>query len=377
MVCPRVTSRVFSTGFWQTRWSVGRSFLWILLLYSLTAAIPAQVRAQCVQNSSTKDIIYALISAADNGDGTFTYVWTITNNENGVGQRTVDVFFEIGTADTLSTGTSLATWSTSITTGGASPIPAYRVLRFTHGSGPDLRQGRTESFTYTLDASVGDSNVRGVLFNGHIDDLLFSEADCAVLSLLPVELVSFGALVDGVDVLLRWETASETNNAGFEIHWRSERVGAPRASPVWQVIGFVEGHGSRTVPQTNSYHVEDLDPGRHVFRLKQIDFDGTFEVHPEVEVVIAMIDPFIVESAYPNPFNPQAQFRFAVQRAQAVRVELYDMLGRRVRVLYEGEAPAGQMQVVSIHGSDLPSGLYLVRVAGKTFVKAQTVTLIK
>ena len=136
MVCPRVTSRVFSTGlFRQTRWSVCLSFLWILLLFSWTAAIPAQVRAQCVQNSSTKDIIYALISAADNGDGTFTYVWTITNNENGLGQRTVEVFFEIGTADTLSTGT----WSTSITNSGVSPIPAYRALRFTHVSGPDLR----------------------------------------------------------------------------------------------------------------------------------------------------------------------------------------------------------------------------------------------
>ena len=90
-----------------------------------------------------------------------------------------------------------------------------------------------------------------------------------------------------------------------------------------------------------------------------------------------MIERFVVEPVYPNPFNPLAQFRFAVQRSQQVRVDLYDVLGRQVRVLYEGTPQAGQMHTVPIDGSDLPSGMYLVRVAGQSFVKAQTVTLLK
>ena len=143
------------------------------------------------------------------------------------------------------------------------------------------------------------------------------------------------------------------------------------------MLGWVEGYGTIELPQSYAYRVEALDPGRYVFRLKQIDFDGTFEYHPEVEVVVEMVERFLVEAAYPNPFNPEAHFRFAVRQAQQVRVELYDMLGRRVKVLYVGEAPAGQLQVVRIDGSDLPSGLYVVRVVGKTFVKAQMVTLIK
>ena len=191
----------------------------------------------------------------------------------------------------------------------------------------------------------------------------------------PVELTVFEALVDGADVLLAWETASETNNAGFEIQARMSNIDI--LNDAWEAIDFVEGHGTTEFAQSYSYRVEDLAPGRHVFRLKQIDFDGTFEYHPEVEVVVEMVERFLVEPVYPNPFNPEAQFRFAVRQTQPVRVELYDMLGRQAKVLYEGVPQAGQMHTVRIDGSDLPSGLYLVRVAGTSFVKTQTVTLIK
>ncbi len=193
--------------------------------------------------------------------------------------------------------------------------------------------------------------------------------------LLPVELVSFEAMLDGNAVQLRWRTASETNNAGFEIQSRNSTFEIRDSD--WDVLAFVEGHGTTERPQAYHYRIENLAPGRHVFRLKQIDFDGTFEYHPEVEVTVEMIERFVVEPVYPNPFNPLAQFRFAVQRSQQVRVDLYDVLGRQVRVLYEGTPQAGQMHTVPIDGSDLPSGMYLVRVAGQSFVKAQTVTLLK
>ena len=187
---------------------------------------------------------------------------------------------------------------------------------------------------------------------------------------LPVELTLFKALVDGPDVLLAWETASETNNAGFDVQHFND------LQP-WQSLGWVDGHGTTELARSYTYRVENLEPGRHRFRLKQIDFDGTFEYHAEVEVLVEMVERFVIEPVYPNPFNPEAQFRFAVQRSQAVRVALYDLLGRQVKVLYDGVAASGQMQAVRIDGSVLPSGLYLVRVAGTSFVDTQTVTLLK
>ena len=193
---------------------------------------------------------------------------------------------------------------------------------------------------------------------------------------LPVELISFDALIDGNEVLLSWETLSETNNAGFEIQ-HTAGVELYATSLPWDVLAFVEGHGTTDLPQTYQYRVEDLALGRYRFRLKQIDFDGTFEYHPEVEVVVEMVERFLVEPVYPNPFNPEAQFHFAVRQTQPVRVELYDMLGRRVKVLYEGVPVAGQMQVVRIDGSALPSGLYVVRVVGEALSWTQMVMLLK
>ena len=197
-------------------------------------------------------------------------------------------------------------------------------------------------------------------------------------SLLPVELVSFEATLDGNAVLLRWETASETNNAGFEVqHIADEATYDVAPAAPWDVLAFVEGHGTTEMAQSYRFRAENLSPGRHVFRLKQIDFDGAFEYSPEVEVIVEMADRFVVRPVYPNPFNPQAQFRFAVQRPQQVRVDLFDVLGRRVQHLYQGTPQSGQMQIVTIDGSTLPSGSYVVRVSGESFVESQIVTLVK
>jgi hypothetical protein len=123
--------------------------------------------------------------------------------------------------------------------------------------------------------------------------------------------------------------------------------------------------------------VDDLEPGRHVFRLKQMDYDGTFEYSPEIKVDVDMADSFVMEAAYPNPFNPEATFRFAVRAQQEVTVELYNMLGQRVQTLYQGTPEPGLMQQVMIDGSSLTSGTYLIRAMGGSFVKTQTVSLVK
>ena len=85
----------------------------------------------------------------------------------------------------------------------------------------------------------------------------------------------------------------------------------------------------------------------------------------------------LLEAAYPNPFNPEATFRFAAYERQRVRADLVDVLGRVVATLFEGEVPAGQVQTVRIDGAGLPSGTYAVRLTGETFSDALTVTLLK
>ncbi|MEM8559017.1 MAG: lamin tail domain-containing protein [Bacteroidota bacterium] len=79
---------------------------------------------------------------------------------------------------------------------------------------------------------------------------------------------------------------------------------------------------------------------------------------------------------YPNPFNPQAQFSLTLDESQAVRAEVFDALGRRVAILADGMQTAGTT-TYRIDGQRLASGVYVVRVAGETFVETQRVTLVK
>lgn len=198
----------------------------------------------------------------------------------------------------------------------------------------------------------------------------FSHWTLAGEGLLPVELVAFEAFVDGDEVTLTWATASETNNAGFEVEREME-------TGKWKMVGFVEGHGTTLEPQRYTYRLADMEPGRYRFRLKQIDFDGTFEYSPEAEVIVEMPGRYHLSPAYPNPFNQTTQFMLGVVRNQRVRIAAYDVAGRRVAVLYDGMMEAGAVRPVVWHADGLPTGLYMIRVGGEIFAETRRVVLIR
>ncbi|MDX1548459.1 MAG: PQQ-dependent sugar dehydrogenase [Rhodothermales bacterium] len=191
---------------------------------------------------------------------------------------------------------------------------------------------------------------------------------------LPVELVRFEAATDGDAVALAWATASETNNAGFEVQTRTAS-GAPQDAE-WRVLGFVEGAGTTLEPQQYAYRAEGVAPGPHAFRLKQIDFDGTFEYSPEVEVQVEVAGAYSLSSAHPNPFQTATRFTLTLAKAQAVRVEVYDVLGRLVTVLQDGPLEGGIPHVFTLEAGTLPSGLYAYHVSGETFAVTKPVVLV-
>ena len=196
---------------------------------------------------------------------------------------------------------------------------------------------------------------------------------------LPVEFGALEATADGAEVVLRWTTLSETRNAGFEVQQRAEAgpSGIAEAGATWKTLAFVEGAGTSHGERAYTYRAVDLDPGQYQFRLRQVDLDGAFAYSVEVEAEVKMVERFVLEAAYPNPFNPEARFRFAVREAVPVKIELYNALGRRVAALYEGTPMAGQMTEVRIDGSGLPSGSYFVRLVGEGVSVTRKVVLLK
>ena len=188
---------------------------------------------------------------------------------------------------------------------------------------------------------------------------------------LPVELVSFSAKsIESGNVELAWQTASEINNAGFEIEYE---IG----SGLFERLDFVPGHGTTTDPQSYTYTVSGLDPGRYTFRLKQIDLDGSFEYSSQVEAIVEVSGEFILKAAYPNPFNPSTTVSFAVSERQPVALKLYDTMGRQLSVLFEGTPEANSLQSVRVDGTNLASGTYVVTLEAAAFSESREIVLVK
>jgi hypothetical protein len=187
---------------------------------------------------------------------------------------------------------------------------------------------------------------------------------------IPVELNEFKGSVDRGDVVLEWTTASEQNNAGFQIQQQKDGRFVDLEG------AFVDGAGTTSNLQRYSYRVEDLTLGQHTFRLKQVDTEGTTSFSKEVSVRVGLSGQYTLK-AYPNPISQQATIEFAVKDAQDVTVEVYNTLGQRVEVLHQGTVSAERLQTVKLQADDLASGLYIVRMRGDSFSTTQSITVVR
>ncbi|GAB4286836.1 MAG: hypothetical protein Kow0098_02530 [Ignavibacteriaceae bacterium] len=199
---------------------------------------------------------------------------------------------------------------------------------------------------------------------------------------LPVELVSFTASVSGNVVLLNWKTASETNNSGFEV--QRKKSGVKNLETGWEAIGFVQGYGTTTEPKSYTY-TDDLAPlaglsQTFYYRLKQIDYDGTFEYSEIAEVDINQLKEFALEQNYPNPFNPSTQIRFSLPEQMKIRLNIYNSLGELVYTLADGVFESGNHQIefnTEKLKAGLPGGLYIYRLESAGFNHSKKMLLLK
>ena len=187
--------------------------------------------------------------------------------------------------------------------------------------------------------------------------------------IIPVELTSFVATTQQNNVTLNWQTATETNNSGFEIErtsplpspYEGEGVPTIRDGRGWNVIGFVPGFGTTTEPKSYSFIDENVSAGSYQYRLKQIDFDGTFEYSNTVDVEITSPTEFSLEQNYPNPFNPSTAISFSIPERSFVTLKVYDILGREVAELINEELETGRFEK-TFEANNLASGVYIYRI---------------
>ncbi len=226
---------------------------------------------------------------------------------------------------------------------------------------------------------VGVDEIEVTLSAGGTFDFAFD--NIAINAALPVELISFSASILNNLVLLNWATATEINNYGFEIERSNPTISDITPSrgegkSVWVKIGFVNGHGNSNSPKSYSFIDERPSPNGASYRLKQIDFDGTFEYSKVIEVTAELPSGYVLGQNYPNPFNPETTISFQLPEVQFVNLTIYDMLGKKVEELVNDQLEPG-FHSVFFNGSDLSSGTYLYRLETDSFTQAKKMLLVK
>jgi len=188
---------------------------------------------------------------------------------------------------------------------------------------------------------------------------------------LPVELVAFTASLDSKTAIVKWRTASETNNAGFEVQHR------PPDASGFSEIDFVDGTGTSTKPRSYRARVEDLASGLHRFRLRQVDTDGSAHTTDPVSVRVEVKQELALRPPTPNPVRQSTRLAFTVKRDGPATAALYDVLGQRVRTLYDRPAQAGREHEVEVSARGLSSGTYFVRLRTPNGTRTRRVTVVR
>jgi hypothetical protein len=247
--------------------------------------------------------------------------------------------------------------------GGTNPTVFTNQSDINTAIGNPITGGFTEPLAATSNGDLFYANRDGF---GGVDQLIqIANAP------LPVELTSFTVETDAQQAVLTWTTATETNNAGFEVQHQ-----APGAA-AWSEIGFEQGAGTTTEARSYRFATDALQPGVHTFRLRQVDTDGTesFSDTRRVEIAAAQAVAF----AGPNPVSAGDRPRVTVQldRAQDVTIRVYNVLGQQVDQLYRGVLPAGEVLETSVSTANLPSGMYFLRVQGTSVNEVKKFTVVK
>jgi Secretion system C-terminal sorting domain len=184
---------------------------------------------------------------------------------------------------------------------------------------------------------------------------------------VPVELKNFSAKLDESNVLLSWETATELNNQGFEIQ-RSYN------NSKFYTVGTVTGNGTTTENHKYSF-IDDLSSkGLYNYRLKQVDFDGSFNYSDELEVDYPGVKEFTLYQNYPNPFNPETIISYELPEAGYVSLKIYDVLGNEIATIADGHQESGLHQV-NFNSANFSSGIYIyaIRMNNKFLSKSMVI----
>jgi len=182
---------------------------------------------------------------------------------------------------------------------------------------------------------------------------------------LPVELISFDAKPKGKAVELTWVTATEIDNAYFEVQRSVNGIHFDR-------IATIQGAGNSTI--TINYSIMDENPvvGNSYYRLKQVDFDGISDFSKVINVQYSSERKFEIISISPSPASSFTQLTLNVAEPDEVFINIYDNKGDLLKkdkvVVLEG------YNEIRLDVSGIPTGVYFITAQNsKAFVSSRII----
>ncbi len=193
-------------------------------------------------------------------------------------------------------------------------------------------------------------------------------------TIVPVELSSFSAIVVSDKINLMWTTLSETNNLGFHIERSPDEEN-------FVPIAFVEGHGTSAISYNYQYIDDEVNSDKYYYRLKQIDFNGSYEYSDVVKVVFGVPGKFYLSQNYPNPFNPETEIKYQLPEASSVNIKVYNIMGQEIKTLFSDHQSAGYYSIkwdgTNNMGMKVASGIYVYRLQAGSFTDIKKMVFLQ
>jgi len=231
------------------------------------------------------------------------------------------------------------------------------------------------SFPWTTPAQgTNDARIRVVLFSQGQE---VGSATVAFLIVVPVavHLKSFDVTIEDGSAVVRWETAFEADMQGYRIV-RSEQAGGRYDEVTKDLIP------SRGAPTGGRYEFRDdavLANQTYWYRLQEVTSDGSVMEYAPVSVTYRLANR--LDANIPNPFNPRTTIGYAIAHDGAVTLTIYDVSGRKVRVLVNQRQQADTYHVTwdgtNDAGQSVASGVYFYRLRAGKFIQTRRMVLLK
>lgn len=329
-----------------------------LLSHDLTIASGGSISGGSAAAYITTSGTGSLIQEVSNSDVIFPVGFStcapLTINNSGATDifsvRVIDAVYLGGDSGTVvNTDVVDASWFVDEANPGGSDL----ALTFQWNSSEELTDfDRTNAFVtqYTNGAwgnlspqAATGSNPYSLSENGIPTVSIFTVASDAAV--LPVELLYFYGEKTGANVQLYWQTASEINNAYFDVEWSVD-------GNDFQKIGQIAGAGTTSETQFYDFLHTRPSSGNNYYRLKQVNFDGKFEYSN-----LVVIEFQTTKSDFQIYPNPASDYISIDQVKEGELAQIFNAHGQLIE--------AFQIQGLSIQYSvsHFPEGAYFIKIS--------------